>query len=696
MPRRFDVYLQERRARIACWMTQRKESNIVIGIFERWVHDLADNGCEPHSRDDLLTLPLELSLVTRLSEGRLGAYSDALAWQVAGGEGIEPAEAPLVGHALAVASGRAYVAYGPSKLGWIGHLVSTIDSLAWEAFADSAADALREDSSRLREFLEFLTAIIEEANSEPDRVIHFPPRQTSMASLVEQFARVGGFQEVWEADRWPVLFRWSDVFEILRRADPERFLMLVGELPHPTLVKQCLSSKSLKQNPSEVLRLLRLADASFDAEGQWHCRGMAAILLLQLASDQLFSAACARDEREQDASFTKQGGWLAAGPEAHERDDLEEGITQFREAAGRLLDILFARSDCIELGWHWLENLLRQVPPRLPPDDGRQARKLMINHIGILVHGVSSRLAPRPRRDAWIADAKPPLFRQYRAVAVLSVAAFSSAVSDLDVGAVALGLLKHHSFELTRPNELIQLPAAPLRTVPGDALARIPNIASWFTDSWSASRFVREQAWRRRGGTNPAEILAIWGLGVIESLQMNIDSQQDNARAMWVAVEVAFREARLVEPRMGRDFWFQAVAHLFWWWPRVVASTPGHVANSEQAAAVDPAMLSRTLAPYIGISSDFMAIAVSLQLAGVHTMQLDCAVREARHDLLRMIRRFLETARGLTDTRSWNQQWVAALRGIELAIAALRSANEFAVQGAVRTPTGDATRSVEL
>ena len=72
-----------------------------------------------------------------------------------------------------------------------------------------------------------------------------------------------------------------------------------------------------------------------------------------------------------------------------------------------------------------LENLLRQLPQRRPPADRHRQRKLMINHIGILVHAVSSRLAPRRTQDSWIADAHP-LFRQYRAVAVLCVCVHSS------------------------------------------------------------------------------------------------------------------------------------------------------------------------------------------------------------------------------------------------------------------------------
>lgn len=86
-------------------------------------------------------------------------------------------------------------------------------------------------------------------------------------------------------------------------------------------------------------------------------------------------------------------------------------------------------------------------------------------------------MTPRRAQDAWIREAEP-LVRQYRAVAVLSVTAFTTMVIDLDVGSIAKGLLKGDGFELTRANELIQLPGAPLRTIPGDALATIPNVAS--------------------------------------------------------------------------------------------------------------------------------------------------------------------------------------------------------------------------
>ena len=55
----------------------------------------------------------------------------------------------------------------------------------------------------------------------------------------------------------------------------------------------------------------------------------------------------------------------------------------------------------------------------------------------------------------------------------------------------------------------------------------------------------------------------------MESLVTTAEAQPGDAAGMWLAVERAFREARLVEPRLGRDFWSEAVARLFGWWPQV-------------------------------------------------------------------------------------------------------------------------------
>jgi hypothetical protein len=609
-------------------------------VCECWIADLLDRGLTLHSRHDLESLPADLNLFDRLSAAGLDGLSAALRWQVEVIEGHEPPEAALIDHALAVAAGRAYAIYGPERLDWIGHFVATITVLLWDTFADAAAQTLGERPDCLEAFSGFLTSIIGQANDVPDSVVETPPRYASMAASIESFAQTGRFQDIWDAGRWPVLFRSSDAFEILRRADAARFVTMIDLLPHPALVKECLGAQALLASPDDVLRLLRTANPAFDAEGRWQRGGMAAVLLLQLASEQLFA------------------------PRGHEDDDegLAAAVAQFTEAANAALDVLFARPDGVELAWCWLERLMRQrlsIPRR--GLDGRTSQ--MVNRIGLLAHALASRLDPRRAQAAWIAEADP-LARQFRVVAVLSVTAFTARSGPLDVGSVAKGLLKGDGFELTGTSELILLPGAPLRTLAGDALAGIPDVATWFASTWSALRFERERSWGATGAErrNPAQIMGLWGLGAIETLAR---TKQANVGDLWLAVERIFREARLVEPRLGRDFWSQGLAHLFWWWPQVFPGPTG-------ANTVDSAALGAALAPYAEIGGDFMAVIVGLQQAGVSPAALDDAVRHTGRDLLRMVGRFFETARGLDDGRAWNPQWVAALRALQTQIAAVQ------------------------
>ncbi len=644
-----DDYLHDRRTRIDSWLEQHTEAEAATAVCESWIADLLDCGLTLHSRQDLASLPTDMRLVDRLSAAKFDGLSLALEWQIKDAESKEPAEAALIGHALAAASGRAYAVHGPGKLDWIGHFVTSINGLLWEDFADSAAKVFRGNPDLLEEFIGCLAGIIVRANDAPDSVTDIPPRGASMASIVEQFARTGSFQDVWEADSWPILFQSSGAFEILRRSDAQRFVEMIDQLPHPTLVKQCLSSRALLTSPQDVLLLLQLANVAIDEEGHWHRHAMAAIQLLQLASEQLLSPCAIVDNAE----------------------DLNKEVAHFSDAVRGVLDVLFARPDGVELAWCWLENLLRQIP-RVPAVNRSAPRKLMVNHIGILAHALGSRLEPRRGQDAWIAEAEPRA-QQFRAVAVLSVAAFTSMAGVLDVGSVAKSLLKCNSFELTRTKELIQLPGAPLRTIPGDALASIPDAASWFTSTWSALRFERERAWRAKGhdGGNPAEIMGLWGLGAIESLVMNAQAQYGDAPGMWHAVEHAFREARLVEPRLGRDFWSQAIAYLFWWWPRVFTAVHDQT-GSAGTVSFDPAALGRVLVPYAEISGDFMEVIISLQQAGLVTSMLDDAVYRTGQDLLHMIRRFVAATRRLNDRRVWNPDWVAALQKIEAELAGIR------------------------
>jgi hypothetical protein len=647
MPWTLEDHIRRRRARAAAWRDRPGEADRVIAICEAWISDVLAQGYTLEHGHDWTSLPADLRLADRLSAAGLDALSLALTWQVEDRLGHEPDEAALIGHALAVAAGRAYALRGVQALPDIGGFISSISHFLWEDFADAAAETMRETPDALQAFGDFISDIVMQANTAPDSVIETARREPSFALLVERFDREGSLQDVWGAGRWPILFRGSGKFEILRRADPDRFIALIDQLPHPAMADQCLTSRALLSSPQDVPPLLRKTGLAFDSDGAWRRTGTTAIPLLQLAGQQL----------------------LAPGERVAEESELTEEMARFQEDMRELLEALFSRPDAFDLGWSWLENLLRQTPQGQAAPEGDR-RCLRVNRLGLLIEALSRQLEPRGDQEAWVAAAEP-LARQFRAVAVLCVAAYSAKAASLDVGSVARGLLKGEGFELTRATDFIVMAAAPVRVTPGHALAGMADAPTWFSTTWSSLRLERERSWRRRNAnhTNPAQIMGLWGLGMIEALACTPQTDPEKVEAMWRAVEQAFREARLVEPRLGRDFWSQANARLFALWPQ--ACVP-KAAAGQNASPVDTASLGRALAPYAEVGGDFMAVIVSLDQAGISASELDQAVRHAGEDLLRIMTRFFETARGLDDRRAWNPAWVSALRALKDRIAVSR------------------------
>ena len=672
MPRKHNDYLHNRREEVARWVSLGDESERAIHICEEWICETVSSGFMLHGPIDLLQLPSHLNLVDRLQNAGLNNLSQALSWRITtGGVGVEPPEVPQIGHSLAVAMGRVYAENLTRQLDWIGQFVNMIDHQGWEAFADAVAESFRLVPERSEAFLDMLNEILEEVRNEPDNIIDTAPRGSSFALIIEEYRRSGSFDDIWNAGNNPIIFRYAGKFEILRRFDPNRYLKLIDLLPHPALVKQCLSMEALQGNRIEVQRLLSLANPAFDSNGKWQPNAMAAVLLLQLASVQLLSVAImpeARGRLESSLIPTSDG---STGADIR-FDKLTEQIEQYKRVISDLLEVFFGREDSVELGWHWLERLFRETPRYVTEGGNSQERKLMIDHIGILIYELSRRLSPRQSPIDWVEGANP-FSRQYRASSILSVVAFSSAGDGSEVGALAQALLKNNMFELMAPNEQLHMPGAPMRVATACAIAQIPNTSDWYTTTWSELRLQREQAWFRTPNKgqfqpNPAKIMAIWGLGVIELILNNSILNGGNLQAgiqMWFAVEVTFREARIVEPRIYPDFWGQAVAQLFSFWPRLFANFEETLSRSEEIPTQTISSLSKDFFPYFGINADFTSILVSLHLAGIASAVLDQATTIAGEDLVHIINRFLEITPRIGDPKLWNTQWVATLTSIK-------------------------------
>lgn len=644
MYRMFDANHKALRERIKSWLTQHPtEFEATIKVCEDWIEGLLKQNLALYHLHGLASLPPEMSLTDRLVSASLEKLGLAFNWLATSEEGQEPAEAALIGNALAVACGRSYAIHGPKKLNWIGEFICSINNLLWEEFADSAAKTFRENSKALNRFTIFLNDIVASANNAEDEVVVLHPRSPTLTSILEKSKYRRSIQDVWDEHSDLMLLKESEAFEIFRRVDPDEFIKIVDQLPHPALVSSCLYSRALQASLQDVLTLLRSANLVVNADGKVNPNGTAAILLLRLASEQLL-------EQHTKSADIK---------------DLDEAITIFRNGVKEILGALFARSDGVALAWCWLENLMRQ-PPNHSQRDSSQHCNLVINYIRILVGEICAQLEHCCAYGAWIKEVKPN-FRQYRSIVVLAVAAFTNK-SDVNIGDVAKSLLKNDGFFLSSASEQACVPMATLRMIPGDSLAKIPDVASWYCKTWSELRLERERSWPTNQTTdqNPAEIMGVWGLGVIESL-LN-QSKFKDARAMWLAVEQIFREAILVEPNAYPLFWTQASTSLFHWWPKLFIENKDQSGDLEDKSA-DSALVGKLLFPYAKINREFMAIIVGLQQAGLSATLLKTATNQTNQDLLNMIRRFKEVARGINDSQAFNPVWVASLKKLEVALA---------------------------
>jgi len=333
MHRTFEDYVREQQARVASWLAEDAGAPIVTDICQLWVTTLAESGREVRTRGDFKDLPAELDLVARLAKAGFDLYAKALAWGLYTREGTPPAELPLICHALAVASGKSYALYGPDKLKWLVGFISTIDNTATKAFASSAAEVFRNNPNTLEALADFLKTVVEQANENPDRVTDIPPCFGSMALMVAEFSRDGNFQDVWHADHLPVFFRWSAEFDFFRRVAPERFVQLIDELPHPAMVDECLNFPALIEDPDEITQLLTLAGSAFDNAGAWRPRGVAAVVLLKLATTKLIPS-----------------GRFLPGDLADDAGELGEDIAQFTIRAESLVTAVVSRPDGVLLG----------------------------------------------------------------------------------------------------------------------------------------------------------------------------------------------------------------------------------------------------------------------------------------------------------------------------------------------------------
>jgi hypothetical protein len=192
-------------------------------------------------------------------------------------------------------------------------------------------------------------------------------------------------------------------------ADPTEALRLIGKLPHPAYVRQCLREERVLEEFDELILLIETAPRAFENDGTFQSQGMIVIALLSLAGRAIRQAAWGTTERP---TFVKH----------HRAEALRPLIESTRAIATSLADALTQRADAIPLAWAWLDRLMFEGMHRgYWRIDTRAKEGISIDPLMILVLALSERLPLRPDFAEWVED-EQTLWRIDRVLATLAVA----------------------------------------------------------------------------------------------------------------------------------------------------------------------------------------------------------------------------------------------------------------------------------
>jgi hypothetical protein len=641
-----------RQRRIAEWRLDTERAQRVLELCATWLK-AGDTAMRPEDWwRGLSDLPEDEKLQHVLRTAGEPVLAEAFEWVTEVHEGVPHPDAPAVMYSFAVACGQLYAEAGPLGAGWISALVWHADSQVWGDFVAAAARHFRADLGRMNALFEVARAVADRAGRDPDSVVNVlpGPKERPFKAFVEDYAANGNFDEVWRAEGYPAEFQYTSLFEILRLVDEAIFTSLLDALPHPSLVGQCLWTRELRTDIPSLGRLLRLACPSFSSEGEWQVSGKTAVLLLKTITQELL------------VPETNRPGFGPTDLVDDEDAAVEAEFREFDAVASEVISALMSRADSMHLGYVWLSYVLRYSATQAR----QRGRTRVIDCPFVLASAICAQLPPLPRPLEWVCEVEP-MGRPYRVASVLGVAAQGNSGGRLDFRELASELIVKSQQVTGGSRWMFSRPMPVAMRLPGAALTHLPDFASWLTSTWSSLRLRREIAWRSIGKpntANPAEALAIFSLSALEAFQFEVGQRREAAQRAWYAVEGVVREARLVEPRIGRDFWTRAVARLFEFWLTIVGDAGAVMSDQSPGSGALEEQLAQTISPYLGVNVDFMEAVASLRQSGVTPTQLAGACAALGADLSLLIRRFLETRKRLGDPQAWNPAWINALRAI--------------------------------
>lgn len=619
---------------LAEWHKDGAEVAVVVAICKRWVKDIIALTLPARWWIELTDLPAGASLQQALRASGKDSLADAFEFSVVTREGHPPQEVSIVHSALATACGQLLVEHGPEGLEWIRSLEFHADSRHWDEFINAAVSAATGNAHRTSAIIAHARRLVTEMIAGIEEGTERSSSGEDLRAQLERYRAGTSFESVWNSPDFHVELRHVDLLEVVARIDRDAFIAIIEALPHPGLVRQCfLSQREFTQLPALAALLPRLA-YSLDSCGACRNSGQAATEVLHLATNALLVWG---DQAEEFVGNRKDF-------ESWQDVVFAQEDKACKEFCQSLTEAVFARVDSQYLGWPWLAEVLKYAAPSRR--GGTRTR--LLNKPLLLAQAIVKQLRPRTDALKWVQEPRPGE-RQYRVAAVLWVA---SSTNDFDsewFESLATQLVKASAQDLSNVAALIGSQDAVFSRAIGIALSRDPDFSGWISRCWKGVRFEREMAWRSRGrseSSNPAEVLLIYGISTLSLLLLDSATNSAAITATWRELNDIICEGRLVERSYDGDGWTRAIEWLFAAWLKAfpedaqkTALTNGHSTSTRFPA------LSDSVAPYVGVDNDFLAVLTGLSAGGVTFEQIAAACSELNCDLEGYLKRFAETRR---------------------------------------------------
>lgn len=516
---------------------------------------------------------------------------------------------------------------------------------AWEAFQTELLVILRQDGGAQSGFWNAIQAHVKQATESPGQTCHIQHgAEDWIAEKIEAYQKHPDLEEAWETRLESYVLCPNSMISWLGRGlNPQKFMEITSQLPHPVFFNSGLTDEEVRQE-GLIAPLIRFAPPAFDAGGQFLHEGMVIAHLLTMAGE--YIRYCAGNGKTYPAPVTPEAqSALYAEADAAKRASIE------------ILDALFNRKDAKPLAWAWLERLIREGEHRgywrMSNSHGKGAAT---NCLYLLITELSGRIEisdippKHPETTPW-----KPIMGPMASLAVMGLR------ENPDSEALQRKIwhvltVDCPEFHIGSRGEFFRAVEKPIGLIGAVCLLQMPDPGSFLKRCWHLLRPYRERSWHidenARTTPNPGMPLILWGLMALYF------APEEKRSDLMASLEELLKDAWQTDARFSirHEFWPDALEFFTIQWARY--SPQGRKRTAQQIAEF---LLSYLNGEYV-----LMRMISTLKREGIDMGTISQAVSTLGEKLPELAAEFLATHQYLISKHHWNPDWVVEIRTIAL------------------------------